>query len=1374
MRIAERHFYRACGDAATRTSKTKFLKHAGALLLGLAVVLACSANAAAQQTIWPSTIVPATIDSGSSGPVELGVSFKADTRGTITGIRFYKSAANTGIHVGHLWSRTGALLATVTFTGETASGWQQGNFSTPVTITANTVYVASYQSTIGHWSVNWNYFATSGVNNPPLHALQNGSGAPDGVWGSAGAFPAHTNSSNYWVDVVFKSAVAVAPSITVQPASQTVTAGQTATFSVAATGTAPLSYQWKKNNVAISGVNSSSYTTPAATSTDNGAQFTVAISNAAGTATSNAAVLIVNVPPSITAQPASQTVTAGQTATFSVTASGTAPLSYQWQKNGAAIGGATSASYTTPATTTADSNAQFSVAITNSAGSVTSNAATLTVTAVAPSITTQPVSQSVTAGQTATFSVTAAGTTPLHYQWYNNGTAISGASSANYTTPATTIADNGAKFIVSISNVAGNVSSSAASLTVNPLLPTATYAFNEESGNTTSDASGNGNTGTLFGPSWTTAGRYGNALSFNGTNAYVEAANSNSLNPGTAATLSAWVNVLAANADISSVINKWSQTVDDEYLFGLDSSNRLTFAWQTTGGSVWGQPSYYIVTGNAQVPLSTWTYVTVVRNGPAISFYINGNLDASFSAAADANPFRSGINTLRIGGQSRGGPVRVLNGTIDEVRMYSQALSSAQIQSDMNAPINTPAVPPSITTQPVSQSVMLGQTATFSVTATGTAPLSYQWQKNGTAVSGAASASYTIPATSTSDNGAQFTVVVSNSVSSVTSSSATLAVNAALVAPSITTQPNSQTVATGQAASFSVAATGTAPLGYQWQKNGTPISGATLASYTTPATTTTDSGAQFTVVVNNSAGSVTSSPATLTVTSSAAFPVWVSPGLSRVGQNDVPGTTSSISLSGARGETVDTQVIVQAPSGGLTNVNLSASALTGPGGATIPASSVTLYREYYITVTGTASYGGGSNPPLGSGTYAEPLIPFDDPETGSPLCGTTAALKACNATISAGQNQPYWIDISVPHGVTNSPPGTYTGSISVTTAQGNATIPVTLMVWNFGLPVQPSEISLWTLWPPAAGNTTTTLGQALMRNKVMGWYDVAANASSDVTNLGLNRSGLDGYYYIGIQCNGSYSSLPSTSQINTAAANFPAGLGLDFYLADELNGCTGDYTAIRTMGANAHAANRSIKTMMTLNTTDSNLYGAIDHWVLLDSLQQWPALPFTGGGDLWSYTSCNAGFGNTPEWMVDYPPINERIQAGFLNWTQGATGILYYRADGWSAGNAIGSWNNVDTTACGGGLGRPGDGIFLYPPGPIASSESAPGIRLKAIRDGIQDYEYAQILKNLGQVPFLNSVIQPIATNWSNWSHDPNALGGARLQLGQLLHQLAP
>src|SRR5260370_31180973 len=111
---------------------------------------------------------------------------------------------------------------------------------------------------------------------------------------------------------------------------------------------------------------------------------------------------------------------------------------------------------------------------------------------------------------------------------------------------------------------------------------------------------------------------------------------------------------------------------------------------------------------------------------------------------------------------------------------------------------------------------------------------------------------------------------------------------------------------------------------------------------------------------------------------------------------------------------------------------------------------------------------------------------------------------------------------------------------------------------------------------------------------------------------------------------------------------------------------------------------------------------------------------------------------------------------------------------GGAGGKAIGSRNNVDTAACGGGLGRPGDGILLYPPAPISSTESAPGIRLKAIRDGIQDYEYAQMLANLGQVTFLNPIILPIAASWSNWNHSPTTLEGARLQLGQQLNLLAP
>src|SRR3989454_5981130 len=197
-------------------------------------------------TIWPSTAAPATVDAGPYSPLELGVQFRADSDGYITGIRFYKSAANTGTHVGHLWSSSGALLASVTFTGETASGWQQANFSGPVAITANTLYVASYQTSVGHFSLDPGYFATFGVDDSPLHAFADSGGASNGVYAftSTGAYPTTTyNASNYWIDVVFNFNAAAAPlkvSTTSLPnGAQSVAYSQSL---AAAGGTAP--YSW--------------------------------------------------------------------------------------------------------------------------------------------------------------------------------------------------------------------------------------------------------------------------------------------------------------------------------------------------------------------------------------------------------------------------------------------------------------------------------------------------------------------------------------------------------------------------------------------------------------------------------------------------------------------------------------------------------------------------------------------------------------------------------------------------------------------------------------------------------------------------------------------------------------------------------------------------------------------------------------------------------------------------------------------------------------------------------------------------------------------------------------------------------------------------
>jgi hypothetical protein len=157
-------------------------------------------------SIWQSTDVPATIDTGDGTAVEVGVRFTADSPAYLTGLRFYKASTNTGTHVGHLWSSSGQLLATATFPGETASGWQQGYFSSPVLVNAGTPYVASYFAPNGHYSATSGYFASSGKDNPPLHALTDGANGANGIYiySATGGFPTSTfDSTNYWVDVLY-------------------------------------------------------------------------------------------------------------------------------------------------------------------------------------------------------------------------------------------------------------------------------------------------------------------------------------------------------------------------------------------------------------------------------------------------------------------------------------------------------------------------------------------------------------------------------------------------------------------------------------------------------------------------------------------------------------------------------------------------------------------------------------------------------------------------------------------------------------------------------------------------------------------------------------------------------------------------------------------------------------------------------------------------------------------------------------------------------------------------------------------------------------------------------------------------------------------
>jgi len=277
---------------------------------------------------------------------------------------------------------------------------------------------------------------------------------------------------------------ATAPAFTQQPGSQLVRPGETASFSAVVGGTPAPTLRWQTRASSAaewadvqggSGADTPNYTTPVVTLTDNGRQYRLLASNSAASVGSDAATLSVSAAPAapgIVAQPASLSVVAGSEALFAVTAQGTAALSYQWLRNGAAIVGANASQLKLPSVTAADA-AVYAVVVSNAVGEVRSQDALLavtdvpSVTPVAPTIVTQPVAVAVTEGNTATFAVGVQGTGPLAFQWLRNGAMIAGATAAAYTLPAAAMGDAG-NYSVRVSNATGTVTSQTATLAVVP------------------------------------------------------------------------------------------------------------------------------------------------------------------------------------------------------------------------------------------------------------------------------------------------------------------------------------------------------------------------------------------------------------------------------------------------------------------------------------------------------------------------------------------------------------------------------------------------------------------------------------------------------------------------------------------------------------------------------------------------------------------------------------------------------------------------------------------------------------------------------------------------------------------------------------------
>jgi hypothetical protein len=489
--------------------------------------------------------------------------------------------------------------------------------------------------------------------------------------------------------------------------------------------------------------------------------------------------------------------------------------------------------------------------------------------------------------------------------------------------------------------------------------------------------------------------------------------------------------------------------------------------------------------------------------------------------------------------------------------------------------------------------------------------------------------------------------------------------------------------------------------------------------------------------------------------------VWVAPSLQRVGMTESAGSATQANLWAARGEYESFQIVVNGAGAGLTNVNVKVSDLTGPDGEVIPKSAFTLYREKYVQVKGSSPNWKGSNQPLPPGWYADPLIPLNDPNTGKPLSG--AQLTAVPFDLKGGANQPIWVDLQTPR---TAKPGKYTGSYTVTSNQGEFTGQINLTLWNFTLPAAPTLKSAFLFF--RSGDLASQ--KELLRNKISPLSTNPANQAELIKDFGLSttQAGPFGGADIG-HC--GMSSAPSVEQFKAIAKAQQPGLQLYDYSADEVGHCTNIYPVIKQWGRNMHEA--GIKNLVTISPIPAledagDGHSAVDIWVLLpvmyDHSKTEVQKVLKKGDEVWSYNTLVQD-AYSPKWEIDFRPADFRIQPGFINQSLGLTGLLYWRVDDWTGD----PWNNVYAFSG----SYPGEGALVYPGKQVGVQGVVASIRLKWLRDGVEDYDYIQILKNRGQGDFALDISRSVGKDWTSWTRDPEAIETARKKLGETIDYLS-
>lgn len=607
---------------------------------------------------------------------------------------------------------------------------------------------------------------------------------------------------------------AIPPSITSQPQNQTGVQGGSITFQVAASGTAPLNYDWRKGGVSLGAPNAATLSLQNIT-TANAGTYTVFISNAAGSITSAGATLTVIVPPAITTQPQGSTVDIGGSVTFNVSATGSAPLSYQWRKDGADIVGATASSYVIQ-NVQLSHGGTFSVHVSNTGGTVASAGAVLTVRAP-PVITAHPQGLTAIVGTNVSFAVTATGGQPLSYQWLKGGQPIQGATQPAYSIPAVTTGHAGT-YSVTVTNAFGTATSSPATLAV---LPHGLLDHFDLGLDSTQQR-----VGVPFAINITARDSLGNVVS-----SFLDAV-------ALSAHVPAEVETNFLGSPVHSLGPRASTPTTVGYSFTPSRSLTVTHVRHYSGSkvSIWTDSGTLIasrvVTGTpgtwTETPLATPvtlaagnTYRLALLVAENAFYYARmdmpsslafGTLHSAYSRAGDGFPasataLRWPFVDLRFAAQWESQVLLSATTTAPFTQgIWSGNLAALEAGTNItmraiggdgrsgdSTAFTVALTPPVITLQPEDARRVAGRNLLLSVAATGGLTLNYQWWFNGSSVTGGNSAELVLN-NLTEVQGGNYWCVVSNAAGAVTSRVARVVVGAAFL--SATSPSNSETLRT--------------------------------------------------------------------------------------------------------------------------------------------------------------------------------------------------------------------------------------------------------------------------------------------------------------------------------------------------------------------------------------------------------------------------------------------------------------------------------------------------------------------------------------------------------------------------------------------------